>query len=185
MPPREADLEQLDRRVKSASRVIALIGLFGLLALAAMTTLDILLRWLFSAPLHGVNDVSSVVMAVVIAACIPANLAMKQNIAVEVLGNFGGVRFRRLLDVVASVCTLVFIVLMAWRFLPYAEGLRQTGDRTWVLAWPIWPWWMASTLLIMLAALVQVVVTAVDVIALVRGTPIEPQDAQPIDDTIL
>jgi TRAP-type transport system small permease protein len=171
--------------MKGASRVIALIGLFGLLALACMTTLDILLRWLFRAPIHGVNDVSSVVMAVVIAACIPANLAMKQNISVEVLGSFGGVRFRRFLNVVASICTLVFIVLMAWRFLPYAEGLRQTGDRTWVLGWPVWPWWMASTALIMLAAIVQVMVTALDVIALFRGATDEGTETSMTDDTIL
>lgn len=178
-------MEKLDRRVKGVSRAIALIGLFGLLALACMTTLDILLRWLFRAPIHGVNDVSSVVMAVVIAACIPANLAMKQNISVEVLGTFGGVRFRRFLDVVASVCTLAFVVLMAWRFLPYAEGLRATGDRTWVLGWPIWPWWLTSAALIMLAALVQVLVTTVDVIALVRGTPDERPDAPIVSDPIL
>lgn len=68
------------------ARVLALVGFTGLLVLALMTTSDVLMRWLFKAPLQGVNDVSSVVMAVVIAACIPANLAMKQNIRVEVFG---------------------------------------------------------------------------------------------------
>lgn len=178
-------MENIERRVKGASRIIALIGLFGLLALAGMTTFDILMRWLFRAPIHGVNDVSSVVMAVVIAACIPANLAMKQNISVEVLGTFGGTRFRRFLDVVASVFTLVFILLMAWRFWPYADGLRATGDRTWVLGWPIWPWWTVSAALIMFAALVQVVVTAVDVDALIRGRPYAKPDAPIPGDTIV
>ncbi|WEX08922.1 TRAP transporter small permease [Chelativorans sp. AA-79] len=162
-------MENIERRIRAAARVVALIGFFGLLLLAAMTTLDILLRWLFNAPLHGVNDVSSVVMAIVIAACIPANLAMKQNISVEVLGSIAGVRARRLLDVVASLFTLVFIILVAWRFVPYAEGLRETGDRTWVLGWPIWPWWMGASALMIAAAIVQVLVTISDISTLLFG----------------
>lgn len=172
-------MENIERRARGASRVVALIGFFGLLVLAGMTTIDILLRWLFNAPIHGVNDVSSVVMAIVIAACIPANLAMKQNISVEVLGSIGGVRLRRLLDVVASLFTLVFVVLMAWRFLPYAEGLRETGERTWVLGWPIWPWWMAASALMIAAAVVQALVTISDIDALVSGRP----DSEPSEPT--
>ncbi|MFC3722111.1 TRAP transporter small permease [Neoaquamicrobium sediminum] len=172
-------MENIERRIKGVARVVALIGFFGLLLLAAMTTVDILLRWLFNAPLHGVNDVSSVVMAIVIAACIPANLAMKQNISVEVLGSIGGTRTRRVLDVVASLFTLVFIILMAWRFVPYAEGLRETGDRTWVLGWPIWPWWMAASVLMIAAAIVQVLVTISDIATLILGGPDEAEPSEP------
>ena len=70
------------RKTNAVARGLALIGFTGLLILALMTTLDVLLRWLFKAPIQGVNDISSVVMAVVIAACIPANLAFNQNIRV-------------------------------------------------------------------------------------------------------
>ena len=103
-------MERIEKRVSGAARIVALVGFFGLLLLAAMTTLDVLLRWLFAMPIHGVNDVSSVVMAVVIAACIPANLAMKKNITVEVFGTLGGVRLRRFVEFTASLFTLAFIV---------------------------------------------------------------------------
>lgn len=79
-------MDALDRFVRRATLWLALLGFAGLLLLAVMTSLDALLRSAFSAPLHGVNDVSAVVMAVVIASCIPANLAQRRNIAVEVLG---------------------------------------------------------------------------------------------------
>lgn len=166
-----ASLDSLERRIAGASRVVALIGLFGLLALAAMTALDIALRWLFQAPVQGVNDISSLVMAVVIAACIPANLAMKQNISIEVLGSLASTRIRLLLDATASIFTLVFIILIAWRFVPYALSLRETGDRTWVLGWALWPWWMGASALMIFAAIVQSIVTAADVIAAIRGRP--------------
>lgn len=161
----------MERRLAGAARVTALIGFFGLLLLAGMTTLDVILRWLFQAPIHGVNDVSSVVMAVVIAACIPANLAMKQNITVEVFGNIAGPRVQQALAAFASFLTLIFIALIAWRFVPFTQGLHDTGDRTWVLGWPIWPWWLVSTVLMIFSMVVQAMVTAADLVALFAGAP--------------
>ncbi|WP_205470461.1 TRAP transporter small permease subunit [Breoghania sp. L-A4] len=145
--------------------MLALIGFFGLFALAMMTTLDILLRWLFQWPIQGVNDVSAVVMAIVISSCIPANLAMKQNIRVEVFGAIGGARLQRALEAFSSLLTLVFIGLIAWQFVPYAAGLRETGDRTWVLAWPVWPWWSVAAVMMWLAVVVQSVVFVTDLMA--------------------
>lgn len=150
------------------ARALALVGFTGLLVLALMTTLDVLLRWLFKAPLQGVNDVSSVVMAVVIAACIPANLAMKQNIRVEVFGALGGRLVHKLLETLSSALTLFFILLIAWQFVPYAASLKANGDRTWVLGWPVWPWWSVAAVMMWLAAFVQAMVFAIDAAALFR-----------------
>lgn len=169
----------IERHIKTASRVLALIGLFGLLLLATMTTLDVLFRWLLRMPIHGVNDVSSVVMAVVIASCIPANLAFKQNIAVEVLGTLGGPWFGRSLAAVASLFTLVFIVLMAWQFVPYTHGLMVSGNRTWVLGWPTWPWWLAATALLISAVIAQALVTLVDIRTVFSDAPADAVDEAP------
>ena len=159
-----------------AARVLALVGFAGLLVLAILTTLDVTLRWAFAYPIHGVNDVSSVVMAVVIAACIPSNLINKQSISVEVLGNAVGHRGRLVIDAFASLCTTVFIVLMAWQFVPYAADLFGNGQRTWVLAWPVWPWWFFAAGCIVLAAIVQTLVALADIGSAIRGsTTTEPQ----------
>jgi len=162
-------MDGLERRVRSGARGLALIGLAGLLVLAIMTTLDVVLRWLFAAPLHGVNDVSAVVMAVVVSACIPANLAFKQNITVNVLGSVLGPRVERGFEALASLLTFIFVALMAWQFVPYAAGLRETGEQTWVLAWPVWPWWSCAAALLVLAALVQALVLVEDIRALITG----------------
>lgn len=156
-------------RSRALARRLALLGFTGLLILALMTTADVLLRWLFKAPIQGVNDVSSVVMAVVIAACIPANLAMKQNIRVEVFGSLGGRGVGQLLECLSSILTLVFIALIAWEFLPYAAALKANGDRTWVLGWPVWPWWSVAAVMIWLAVFVQAMVALFDLAALFGG----------------
>lgn len=159
----------IEERAMSLARALALLGFAGLLVLAMMTTLDVLLRWLLRAPLHGVNDVSAIVMSVVIASCIPANLAARQNITVELAGPLLGEKVERFCRFFASLVTLAFILLLAWKFIPYTEGLYNSQRRTWVLGWPIWPWWLAATLFLWCAVLVQIIVTLVDLRALWTG----------------
>jgi len=54
-----------------------------------------------------------------------------------------------------------------------------TGDRTWVLGWPIWPWWMAASALMIAAAIVQVLVTISDIATLILGGPDEAEPSEP------
>ncbi|MGY4751909.1 TRAP transporter small permease [Pannonibacter sp. Q-1] len=156
---------------ETLSRMLALVGFFGLFILASMTSLDILMRWVLAMPLQGVNDVSAVVMAVVISSCVPANLAFKQNIRVEMLGAAAGPFVERILEAFASVLTLVFIGLIAWQFIPYTGGLKEAGNTTWVLYWPLWPWWLAATGMLSFAALVQAVVTVDDLLSVFKARP--------------
>jgi TRAP-type C4-dicarboxylate transport system permease small subunit len=180
-------MNNVEARLRAASQSLALLGFTGLLGLALMTSLDVFLRWLLGIPIQGVNDVSSVVMAVVVAACIPANLAMKQNISVEVLGSIGGGRFHRALDAFASSVTLAFIILIAWQFVPYTMNLRANGERTWVLGWPIWPWWFAVSAMMIFAAIIQLTVFVADLFRFVRGAdaPLEPGDNPGLTDAHL
>lgn len=150
-------------RMLQATRLMALLGFFGLLVLALMTTADILLRWLLNQPIYGVNDVSAIVMAVVIAACLPANLAQRQNITVTFLGSALGSRGSAALDAFGGIVTLLFITVLAWRFIPYSSEIARSGQTTWVLKLPVAPAWWVATALLMLSVPVQIVVVASDI----------------------
>lgn len=148
---------------------LALVGFSGLLILSIMVVLDILLRTLFDFPLKGVNDVSAMVMAVVIAACIPQALLMKQNISVEILGQVIGGRIYLFLQALASLAVLIFFVLLTWQFFPYANSVYASGEKTWVLQWPIGPWWYVAIVGFVASVVAQVMVFVDDVIALITG----------------
>lgn len=145
---------------------LALAGFLGLLILAMMVTADILLRFFFDAPLQGVNDVSALVMAVVIAACIPQCLALKQNISIEVLGSMAPRPVQLALNLFSSLAVLLFFALMVWQFIPYAQATTASGEKTWVLGWPVGPWWWVATGFLGVAVLAQLVVMLGDVRAL-------------------
>ena len=159
-------MNKLDAYLRRGAKWLALLGFAGLLMLAVMTTVDALLRSFFSAPIHGVNDVSAVVMAVVIASCIPANLADRRNISIEVLGAMLGFRANKLLQLFSSLVVFMVITVMAWQFIPFVEGTYTSERRTWVLAWPIWPWWSVATAFLYYAALIQALNVIKDIASL-------------------
>jgi TRAP-type C4-dicarboxylate transport system permease small subunit len=148
------------------ARALALAGLAGLLVLSITVVADIVLRATLDHPLQGVNDLYAVLMAVVIAACMPNALLTRQNIAIEILGEaldkvWGG-RLRAALDCFASAATLAFFGMLVWQFIPYAASVSASGQKTWVLKWPVGPWWWAATALFAVAVLAQVMVFLAD-----------------------
>lgn len=166
------------QRILQVNRVLALIGFCGLLLLALMTSVDVLARWLLNMPLHGVNDLSAVALAVIIAACLPANLAERQNITVELVGNSLGGRPKACLDAFGSFATLVFVSLMAWRFVLYSQEIASSGQTTWVLKLPIAPAWWVATGFMILSIPTQVMVLGSDLKRVWEGPRLHADDGQ-------
>lgn len=166
------------RLTERLAHLLALVGFTGLLILATMVVADITLRAVADYPLQGVNDVAAVVMAVVVSACIPNSLLARQNISIEVLGQAIGGRARYALDLFASIAVLVFFGLLTWQFIPYSASVTASGEETWVLKWPVGPWWWAATGCFAVAVLAQSMVALTDLSRLmgwVDATPPQPE----------
>jgi TRAP-type C4-dicarboxylate transport system permease small subunit len=142
--------EQCEKVTTRVTRAIALIGLTGLLLLASATVLDVLLRWLFNSPIVGLNDTYSLFTALVLASCFPLCIYKDGNITIRFLGKIFGPRVKDILDIFGSLLTLIIFALMGWQFWLYADQLAEDGATTWVLSWPISPWWRAVTIIIIL-----------------------------------
>jgi TRAP-type C4-dicarboxylate transport system permease small subunit len=164
-------LDRLQKQTVRLSQVAALLGLAGLLAVSLITIADVLMRWLFNAPITGVYDLSTLFMAVVLSATFPAALARRKNISVEFVAHKLGPRTNRVLDLFASTLTLFFFVLLFWQLVVYSGELLADGETTFVLELKIAPWWMASTVFFGLCVAVQLLVLALDVRAVATGRP--------------
>ena len=149
--------ERLDRAVTRIARVIALIGLAGLLLLASATVLDVLLRWIFNSPIVGLNDTHSLLTAIIIASCFPLCIYKGGNITIRFIGKICGPRVKDILDIFGNLLTLVIFSLMGWQLWLYADQLAEDGATTWVLGWPISPWWRIVTIIIILCVPVALV----------------------------
>ena len=157
--------QRIEKITGRVSRFIALIGLAGLLLLASATVLDVLMRWLFNSPIVGLNDTQHLFTALVIAASFPLCINKDGNITIRFIGNLFGEKVRAVLDAFGNLVTAVIFALMAWQLWLYTDQLAQDGETTWVLNWPVSPWWRVVTLLI----LICVPITLVSVIQHARA----------------
>lgn len=147
-------IEEMTNRI---SRFIALIGLAGLLLLASATVVDVFMRWLFNRPIVGLNDTHSLFTALVIASCFPLCMNKGGNITIRFVGNIFGPRIKSILDAFGNLVTLIIFALMTWQLWLLTDQLARDGENTWVLNWPVSPWWRVVTIIILICVPVLLV----------------------------
>jgi len=162
--------ERLYARTVMFSRLLAWAAVLVLLAASIAITLDVALRYLFSSPLHGLEDIVSLIVTIAVAACFPAAFALRTNITVRMLGKALGPAASARLELFGQIVALVFILLVAWQL---SEHVRdQAGRVSFVLALPVqWAWQIAAGLAFV-AAGVQAITVFVHLVAAWRGEPL-------------
>lgn len=149
---------RLESAILSGSRLVALAGLAGLLTLAFATVVDVLMRWLFNMPITGVRDLSSLFVAIIIAASLPCCMAQRSNITIRFLGRVLGRHGHVTLEIFGNLVTLVTLGAMSWKFWLYAKDLALANETTWVLGWPVAPWWRGVAVILAFCVPVEVIV---------------------------
>jgi len=149
---------KLEALAAKISRMLALIGLTGLIGLCLATIADVLMRWIFNDPIVGVRDTYSLFLGIILASCFPLLMAERSNITIRFLGNMLGRRTGKVFDLFGGLMTMVFIFLASYKTWTYAVELAESNDVTWLLHWPIAPWWKATAILLFLSILVLIIV---------------------------
>jgi tripartite ATP-independent transporter DctM subunit len=150
-------LAVLDRRCLAVTQRVAFAGVLAMLAVAFITTADVLLRWLANRPIHGLNEMVGMGMAVAVAATFPAGASQGVNLTIDLLQNRVSERALAWLKVAGSVSLLVFYVLLTWRMGGYALKLEQRGAETIFVKLPMAPFVWAIAAFVAVSALVQVI----------------------------
>lgn len=126
-----------------------------MLFIAFATIADVALRWLFSAPIGGLGEVTSMALAVAVSACLPAGAAQGVNLTVELLGNRASERTLARLRLFGELALLLFYVLLAWRVGEYARSLQARDAVTVYLNIPMAPFIWTVALFLAASALAQ------------------------------
>lgn len=140
-------IDIFNARLRRVAEIVALAAMAGLLLQCAVIFVDVMLRWLSSSPLLGLEDITRLLVIVVISACFPASFLNRGHIAIEFLGKSLGVKVERILNAFGSAVLLVFITLIAWQMIAYAIDATESGEITWILRWPLYPvYWIAAAI---------------------------------------
>ncbi|MFH1953788.1 MAG: TRAP transporter small permease [Pseudomonadota bacterium] len=168
----------LESKIIFWTRVVSLIGLAGLLVLAAMTVAEALLRWLLDFPILGIPDVSSLIITVAVASCFPLLFAERRNITVRLVGNLLGQRIYMLLEAFAYLVSIGIFCLMVWQLWILTGEFAASNQTTVVVRLPIAPWYRAATLLLALCVPVQAVVFYGQLRSALFGKEMSPQKTE-------
>lgn len=174
--------DRLDRLQETSLRItrwLALLAVGAVLAGAALTVTDVVLRSATRQGVFGANDAVLLVLVVAVTACFPLGMATREHMRLAALGRaLGGRAGHYLLEILSGLVTLAVMAGFAWQFARRAGNLAATNDHSQLLQWPLAPWWYAAAALMGLAALAQALVVAADARALATGAPIPETDEQ-------
>lgn len=149
--------ETADPAARAAS-VIALIGAGAILVISCFVLADVLMRWLFNAPVLAVGDLVDLNVAVAIVCCLPAGMVGRHFVTIRMLGHALGPRAEPWLALLGDVVTLAFFVLLSWQFAVFSADVARSGLGTMVLQVPQAPWWWAVTAVLALCVPFQLAV---------------------------
>lgn len=135
-----------------------MLGLIGLIIVALVTLVDVVGRWLFSAPIDGLSEINRLTVAVITATFFPSALVERHHISIRFLGGWLGATANHVLETFAALVTFAFFTLMGWQFVVYTDELVAGGQTTWTLGWSVGPWWGATTAFLLLCIPIQLLV---------------------------
>jgi TRAP-type C4-dicarboxylate transport system permease small subunit len=162
-------LSTIESAITRWTRVIAVIGLVGLVVMSLTIVLQVLARWLLNYPLLGVYDFTSLAVRISVASCLPLVFAERRNIGVRLMGKIHP-RVGKVFEAFGNLVAFGVFVVMFWHLLEYIENLIATKEATWTVNIPLAPWVSVATGLIVLCIPIQAFYFFVDIKSAITGT---------------
>ena len=145
-----------------AARVLAILAGAGLLLVLALIFVSVVMRYIFSTPIVGVNEIVQLASVGIVMLALPWCTAEGAHVGVDVLDQKIGRWGRFLGDVQARAIAALILSVLVWRASLKAMDAREFGDATNMLQMPIWPFYamiaagMALSVLVLAAQLIQI-----------------------------
>lgn len=160
-PDHAARLDRFAALATTIAERFALVAVLAIMVVALSNVVDIILRNFFSTSLYGLNEINVLAIAIAVTACLPYGLARGSSLAIDMVRKRVGPVWALLLDTIAACGVLIFFGLLAWRLGEAAQAMQISGQTTVLSDIPKAPFYWGMTLALVLAAAVQVLMTAV------------------------
>jgi len=133
-----AEFGPVGRALFHASRLLAIFGGLMFSALVVMSIVSIVGRKLWSAPVPGDVEVLQMTAAYASASFFAYCHLMRGDVKVDFFTAHWAPRKVLLLDAIGSFLVGVFGALIAWRAGAGALSVREVGETSAILSWPVW-----------------------------------------------
>jgi TRAP-type C4-dicarboxylate transport system permease small subunit len=138
-------------------RVLGAAAAILLFCLMAVTTVDVIGRYLFNIPLRGGFEMTELLLLTLIFAGLPLVSRADEHVTMDFIDGLFGERGRQWLRrIVELVCGLILIGL-AWRVYIKAGKIAGYGDTTDILRIPVGPFVYLMAIMVLVTAIVHIV----------------------------
>jgi len=137
----------------------ALLGVIGaavLFAMMILTTTDVVLRYVFNAPLRGAFELTELMLVVLIFSGLPLVSHNDKHVTMDVIDRFLTERLRKGLAAVIHLIFSAALIAIGWLVWGKAGRLAQTGDTTADLHIMLAPFVYLMSVLIVLTAIIHI-----------------------------
>lgn len=138
-------------------RALEMLAAALLFSMMILTFVDVVLRYVFNAPIRGSFEVSETMMAVLIFAGLPMVSRKGEHIAIDSLVRLAPPLLRRISALAVQIGCAAALVGMAWLLWLKGSRFAVAGDVTQTLKLPIAPVVQLMALLTLFTALIHVV----------------------------
>jgi TRAP-type C4-dicarboxylate transport system permease small subunit len=118
----------------------------ALVVLMMVTVVDVLLRYLFNAPIRGSYDIVECMLLIFVFHGMAAAFFGRRNITIDIIDSFVAARSVTVLIRVADVLSIVVLLLIFWAMINPAMQIYQYGDVKLDSKIPIYWMWIAAFL---------------------------------------
>lgn len=132
-------MQPLDRIVAAVERAAAAVAAVSLVALAVLTFVDVIGRYIFHAPVPGAVELIQGLMALLMFGALACATRANEHVRVDMLVDRLPKPAQGALRRLGEVSVFAMTSALAWSLGHHALFLRQTGDLTPVLRLQLWP----------------------------------------------
>lgn len=138
-------------------RVLGVAAATVLFAMMMLTSVDVLLRYVFNAPLRGAFEVTELLMAVLIFCGLPLVSRRDEHVTVDFAGSLFPAWMRSALHVMVQLACAALMFGAGWLLWVKAGKVAQYGDNTATLRIGLAPWVYLMSVLLAFTGLVHLV----------------------------
>jgi TRAP-type C4-dicarboxylate transport system permease small subunit len=135
---RRLPADPFGRWLYRTSEWFALAGGAIFVGIAIMSVASIASRALFSRPIQGDYELVQIGCAVFVALCLPICQMAGANIIVDFFTTRAPLVTQRWLDAIGALLLGLVMALVAWRLGAGTLSMREAGETTTILGWPVW-----------------------------------------------
>ncbi len=121
------------------ARILPAVSAGLILAMVAVTVIDVIGRYLFNSPLPGAFELTQVLLADLVLAALPITTLKGSHVEVDLLSSVWSAKVDRIACAFGAGVTALVLVALSWTVGRHGLGLFHDGAQTFDLSLPLWP----------------------------------------------